>query len=317
MKNKKNSEKKYISELAGWNSTSSLLKGSFLILITLSVFYFLFKKINLEQVVSYLKTISIYTWIYASLITFSFLILSAIRWHFIMKAMGSNLPIKRCMLIIIGIWPISTISPSKSGDFLKAFSLRKEIDSMKVAGTVITERILDIVVLALFAFSGGLFLNQKIISYLSGLVLLGTISVLCFSKFSSRLPINNSLKKKLSDLFYSLNLLFKQSRLFFIILSLTAANWFASILQTKLLFDSVGANVSIGFATAALPIAIFAGLLPITFGGMGTRDTAIVVLFSAYASPSQALTVALLYSFFGYWLLAVLGTPFMKKALGY
>ena len=85
--------------------------------------------------------------------------------------------------------------------------------------------------------------------------------------------------------------------------------------QTKLLFDGVGVGVPLGFTAAALPVAIFVGLLPITCGGMGTRDSAIAVLFAEFATAPQALAVALLYSFFGYWLLAVVGIPFVKKAI--
>jgi hypothetical protein len=48
---------------------------------------------------------------------------------------------------------------------------------------------------------------------------------------------------------------------------------------------------------------------------MATRDSAMVVLFSAFASSSQALAAGILYSFFGYWLLAVAGIPFIRKAL--
>ena len=87
------------------------------------------------------------------------------------------------------------------------------------------------------------------------------------------------------------------------------------LILTRILFGGVNAAVPLGFTATALPIAIFAGLIPITLGGMGTRDTAMVVLFAAYASSSQALAVALLYSFFGYWLLAVVGIPYIRKAL--
>jgi len=48
---------------------------------------------------------------------------------------------------------------------------------------------------------------------------------------------------------------------------------------------------------------------------MGTRDLALVTLFAPFASSSQALAVGLLYSFFGHWLLAVLGLPFVRRAL--
>lgn len=98
-------------------------------------------------------------------------------------------------------------------------------------------------------------------------------------------------------------------------LLLTALNWFASMVQTKLLFGGVGAVVPLGFTVAALPVVLFVGLLPITFAGMGTRDSAMLVMFFAYATQAQILAVGLLYTFFGYWLLALVGIPFVKNAL--
>jgi hypothetical protein len=47
---------------------------------------------------------------------------------------------------------------------------------------------------------------------------------------------------------------------------------------------------------------------------MGTRDAAIIILFSAYATSGELLAVALLYSLFRYWLLAIAGLPFMRIA---
>lgn len=314
-KKNKNSKKYKIAELSGWSKPNSLFKGILLISITFFIFYFLFQKIDLRQVNQDLQQISFKTWIIASILSFSFLIFSAIRWHIIIKVMGNYVSIKRCILIILGIWPLSSISPSKSGDLLKAFSLRKEISAMKVAGTVITERILDLVMLSLFAFVGGLLLDQKLITFISGGIILLIISIVCLSRFSHMFSINESVKDKLSDLLHSLTLLTQKPFLLCLILLLTALNWFASIIQTKILFDSVGASVTLGFTTTALPIAIFAGLLPITFGGMGTRDSAIVLLFSSFSTTSQSLSVAILYSFFGYWLLAVFGIPFIRKAL--
>jgi hypothetical protein len=48
---------------------------------------------------------------------------------------------------------------------------------------------------------------------------------------------------------------------------------------------------------------------------MGTRDAAIIMVFSGYATSSQLLAVALLFSLFRYWLLAIVGLPFMRIAL--
>ena len=63
------------------------------------------------------------------------------------------------------------------------------------------------------------------------------------------------------------------------------------------------------------PLAIFISLIPITIAGMGTRDSAIIYLFSSWASPSVCLGVGFLYTLFAYWFLALIGLPIIKKLL--
>ena len=123
------------------------------------------------------------------------------------------------------------------------------------------------------------------------------------------------LREKLERLLRVLGALRARPALAAGVLLLTAVNWLASIIQTHLLLLAVGAPVSFLLTATVLPIAIFVGLVPVTIGGMGTRDAALVSLLASAATPAQALSVGLLYSFFGYWLPALLGLPFFRSAL--
>ncbi len=78
-------------------------------------------------------------------------------------------------------------------------------------------------------------------------------------------------------------------------------------------FYALGSSVPLVVAMANIPIAIFIGLVPVTLGGMGTRDAAIIFLFSVFATPSQLLGVGILFSLFRYWLPSLIGIPFMRK----
>ena len=302
-------------KLNGLGRRSSLLRGLLLVALTLLVFYLLFRRIDLSQVIALLHVIPISTWLIATLLTLSFPVMSAVRWHFILGTMGFDVSIARCLLIIVGLWPLSSISPSKAGDLLKAISLRRDIGPMVVAGSVLTERALDLLMLALFALIGGLFFRDLRIIAVATVAILGVSAATMVARLDIELPFGQRIQTKLRELLHSIRVLGTQPGTLVAILVLTAANWFASIVQTKLLFHGIGANVPFVFTAAALPVGIFVGLLPITFGGMGTRDSAMVVLFAGFATAPQALAVGLLYSFFGYWLLAIVGIPLVKKAL--
>ena len=96
-------------------------------------------------------------------------------------------------------------------------------------------------------------------------------------------------------------------------IGLTLINCATTVLVTAVLFDAVGASVPLAFVTAAILPAMFAGLLPFTLAGMGTRDSVLIVLFAAYASAAQSLSVGLLDAFFFRWLLSLLGLPFLQQ----
>jgi len=279
--------------------------------ITGGIFYLLFRSIDVQAVLSAINQMDPVHFVVAAILTLTFPVMSAIRWRIILRRIGYRVSFSRCLTIIVGIWPISAVSPSKSGDLLKIYSLRVNTDSLAVAGSVIFERVLDVIVLAAFALVGGIFFNNMPIVYISAAVLVLVAAVFVLVNTGLRFPGRAKVRQMLVSLEkVSANRLSLMS-----VFLLTVANWFGSIVQAKVLFDGVGAHVGLGFTCAGLPVAIFAGLVPVTVAGMGTRDAAMVSLFSSYASNHQILAVAILYSFFAYWLLSIIGLPFMKKAL--
>lgn len=301
--------------LSGWMEGRGRVRGLVLIGVTVGVFYLLFRRIDLNQTLAVIRTIPAGTWLLATLLTLSFPVLSALRWHLILRVAGHQIGVWRCVTVIIGVWPISAISPSKAGDLLKTLALRREADPLVVAGTVLAERVIDVLVLAGLALAGGLVFSRVPIVGVAAAALAASLAVIAVADLGLRLPLPPKWSARVAQLSVPLRALRRSGGALALVLLLTVANWAASIVQTKLLFDAAHAHVSLGFTTAALPVAIFAGLLPVTIGGMGTRDAAMVALFAAYATADQTLAVAILYSFFGYWLLAMLGLPLTKRAL--
>jgi len=297
------------------NRMKTWLKMFLFLGITILIFYLLFRRIDFFAVLGLIRQVSVWYMLIAFLLTMSFPVMSALRWQQILKSMDYHVSFVRCLLIIVGIWPISATSPSKAGDLLKAYSLRNDIPASKVAGSVLTERALDVFSLTMFSLAGSIIFRKLEILLIAVAILVIIILAFIIVNLGIRFPIKESWQEKLDNLLLSTRTLAQNKWALVLILFLTFGNWFASIVQTKLLFQAIDAQVPLLFTATALPIAIFVGLIPITLSGMGTRDSAIVFFFSDYASASQALAVGILYSFFGYWLLSIIGLPFMRKAL--
>jgi uncharacterized protein (TIRG00374 family) len=87
------------------------------------------------------------------------------------------------------------------------------------------------------------------------------------------------------------------------------ALWAAHLTQVWLLARAIGPNVPWAPSLAAAALAILAGLMPFTVAGIGTRDAAIVVLFSPWLSAAGGAALGVLATS-RYLVPALAGLPF-------
>lgn len=282
--------------------------------ITIAIFYLLFTKIDFYSVVGILSNANPLYLFLAFLLTLSFPLIETKRWQIILKTMGYNFPYKECFNLTMGAYPLTCITPSKSGDFIKAYYLKDKIPTSKTVGSVLTERIFDVFVLVLYSLIGMLFYKKFEHAGIALIILF----CICLIFLFHRLILNfqkKSWNEKLQNLTISLKALMENMRAFSIVIVYSFSIWFLAMLQILIFFNTLEIDIPLLFIFTNSPIAIFIGLLPVTLGGMGTRDAAIIFLFSEYGTPSQLLGVGILFSLFRYWLLALIGLPFMRKMM--
>ena len=296
---------------------SSRLKTILILPITIAIFYVIFTKIDFYSVVDVLLHANIFYLLIALLLLFVIILITAKRWQIILETMGYNFQYKDCFNLIMAAFPLTSITPSKSGDVVKAYYLKDKIPASKTVGSVITERMFDVLTLVSFSLIGMTFCKKYEFAFIALIIFVCIIAVFLLVRagFNLHLPIKSSWNEKIQNLILSTKLLIKDKRAFLFILSYSILIWFISIVQTITFFYALGINVPLLFTIANIPIAIFIGLVPVTLGGMGTRDVAIIFLFSGYATPSELLGVGILFSLFRYWLVSLMGIPFMRKMM--
>ncbi len=289
----------------------------FVFAITIAIFYFIFTKIDFYSVLEVLSHANPFYLFIALLLLFVVILITAKRWQTILETMGYNFQYKECFILIMAAFPLTSITPSKSGDVIKAYYLKDKIPASKTVGSVITERMFDVLALVLFSLIGMTFYKKYELAFIVLVILIFIIAIFLLVRdgFNFRLPIKSSWDDKIQNLILSTKLLTKDKKVFSIILSYSLLIWFISIVQTITFFYALGISLPLLFAMANIPVAIFIGLIPVTLGGMGTRDAAIIFLFSGFATPEKLLGVGILFSIFRYWLLSLLGIPFMRMLL--
>ena len=292
-----------------------MLKSVLVLSITIAIFYIIFLKIDFWSVVDVLSRVDLFYLFIALLLTITSLFITATRWQTILETMGYNLQYKECFYLIMGALPLASVTPSKSGDVAKAYYLKDKIPASKTVGSVITERLLDVLTLVFFSLIGMIFCKRYELAGVALVILVCIIMVFLLVRagFNFHLPIKSSWNEKIQNMILSTKLQTKDKKAFLTVVLYSFSIWFLGIIQTLVFFYALGIKVPLLFTIANIPIAIFIGFIPVTVGGMGTRDATICFLFSEYATPSELLSVGILFSFFRYWLPALLGIPFMRK----
>ena len=285
-----------------------------MILITITIFYLIFRSVPIQDLVTVFLNAN-YMYIFLSLLPLCLsLVFLAKRWQVILDVMGYHIPLKECFIIIMAAMPFSTVTPSKSGDLVRAYYLRdKNVPVTKTVGGVISERILDILILSVFSLGGMLYFGKYDFFYLGIIGFFIAIILITILYYNISLPLSKSWSERIENISLSMRMLIDNKNALGAVVGYSIIVWTLTIIQTMMFFYALQIDIPILVIVGIIPIAIFIGMLPVTIGGMGTRDAAIIVLFSSYALPSQLLGVGLLFSFFRYWLLAGIGLIFMKK----
>jgi len=177
---------------------------------------------------------------------------------------------------------LNLVVPSKLGDLSKAAML--PVERTRAGGRAVLEKVADVVALALVWAAGAWGVDGR---WLSGL-LLALVATACVRR------LRESTAYGLAS--YSLVL------------------WSLHLLQIDCFLKAAGVFVPWAVASARIPAAIFAGLLPISFCGIGTRDSALVWLFSDLA-PAPAMAAVGVLTALRYLVPGAAGIPFVSGLL--
>lgn len=296
-----------------WQNRRLLLQMGFVLIVTAAVVAGLVAWAGAEGVLGLIFGVQAGHLLAATLLVLLVPIVHAWRFRAVLVATGYPVCPWRAFVLTMATWPVGAITPSKSGDLLKAYYLRREVPAAVTMGTVLAERMVDVAVWGVVAMIGSMLFSHLGIIAFSAAVLGGVLAFFLLAPQARRLPLKHSWLERIDRLLSSTYALFRLPRLLATTIGLTVVNCLVTVLVTAILFDAVGARVPFFYTLAGLPPAMFAGLLPFTIGGMGTRDSVLILLFEGYATAAQALSVGILYAFLFRWLLSCLGLPFLQR----
>jgi uncharacterized protein (TIRG00374 family) len=244
---------------------------------------------------------------------------------------GARLGIGESNRLILVASVLNLVLPSKMGDLAKAWFIKERghASASLAFALVVFEKTCDMLSLLLWCAFGLLLYPQKDALFwimtacvtgglVAGLALLGspTLAELAFRTGARLAPAKSRAKleqlrlawREMHDFFWH-----DRSRLARV--SATSVFiWFLHLLQIWMFILALRAHTPFLANLALAPLAILAGLLPLTLAGIGTRDAALILFYRPYLDAPTAAALGILCTM-RYVLPAVGGMPFVAQYL--
>jgi uncharacterized protein (TIRG00374 family) len=250
------------------------------------------------------------------------------RWQRMTRAFVP-MTMVQCVQLVLATNTANVVLPSKLGDLGKGVVLARsgKISLPGGMSLVVLEKLMDVAALAVIMLAGTAVLlsglkglsplhqGAALMASFVGLAALVAIAVLYLAPLpSGKSEAGGALVKVVKvarGARDGLNLLRSHGASGLLLLGSTMAIWMLHMVQIWAFFQAVGAQPDLARFLCLAPLAIFIGLVPITFGGFGTRDSALVALFVPIPEPVM-LSAALLVNT-RYIVPALLGWPFFHR----
>ena len=244
---------------------------------------------------------------------------------------GARLGFGEANRLILAASVLNMVLPSKMGDIAKAYFMKQRghLDGSLSLSLVVFEKACDMLSLLLWCAFGLMLYPSKnwlfwtmTVSVAVGLIV--GVLLLSSRKFAKVFFLVGKAiaPKKIKLKIQKLQISWEEMLAYFWhdknqLLKITFTSifiWFLHLLQIWFFILALKAWTPLLANLALAPLAILAGLLPLTFAGVGTRDAALIAFYQPYFNAPTAAALGLLCTS-RYLLPAIGGMPFLGQYL--
>jgi len=272
-----------------FNLKTVVIAVSFAVLVYLVLIMFS----DLEK----LASITVHPLIIISFLFLSFLniLFRGLRWHDYSQKLGAKTSFKTNLLINFSGYSL-VVTPGKIGDVLKIYLLKKLSGKgmSKTASTILLERTIDTIALALLVLTG-IFINTKIA--ITSIIILALaiafLFVLRFDKFYkgvSRLPFIKRFAEQIGQLKDGSKSISDPKTIMKSLL-FTIPAWFVQCLGFYLLLNGLGVQTTLTIAVFIFSASILLGAVSMLPGGLGATEGTMTFLMTSLLSMDVTTAV--------------------------
>lgn len=297
-------------------------------LIGIILFIVILSRSNIPAILTIFSRINPF---YFSLSLFSLIpivTVKALKWKALARPFNVGLPFRKAVVGWTVGYSFGLVTPGRVGDLIRAYYLRDHAALGKSLSTVIIDRVMDVVILFIFALLGlvaflNLIPNQGAILQTIILVFAAFIFILALAtrKSAMRFVLKALFKRVVpekhietfrltfNEFYDGLSQMAKARSAIFWSAGLGVLVWVITIFQYWMFALSLGiSQLTFFHIFCIMPITLLVELIPISILGLGTRDATLIFFFSLFTLQAElAISFSLLFFIADYALLGLIG----------
>jgi len=318
------------SRLGSWRTVASF--GLALLILGLVVFLGIKHGLSPQEVASKLSRANWWFVLAGFVVYYLSFPLRGFRWKLLLEGAYrdshddriADMHLSGLTQIIFISWFVNCVVPAKLGDLYRAYlaKLWQHISWVKTVGTVVAERIVDLLVLAfLLSASGLIAFHAKLGSIKIILILALALAVVGIALLASIRRLGPNIRKLIPNRFHARyqaledglvqSLTLKRLP---VVVGATIPIWLLEGLRIQFVFLALNVSMSGITPVPYLPFLFFAlgnavlTTIPATPGGLGIAQSGMAtVMILLGVSKSNATAVVILDSLLSYWSIAIVG----------
>jgi hypothetical protein len=237
-------------------------------------------------------------------------VLWALRWWLLLRASGLPVALRQLVSInLVASFFTNFLPTTVGGDMVRVYELSRRRGAVEtVLATVLVDRLIGltaVLLMALFALGVGyqyageravvITVTVAALGLGAGLALLWNRQVLRSLGWVFRLPVIGRLEPYIQQLDTALHVLQRGRRSLAQTLGVTLCAQVLEVCSVLAFTRALGIQAPLAYAFIALPLIWIVTLVPFSFGGVGIRESAFVLLYGAIGVPAaHAMALSLL-----------------------
>lgn len=272
--------------------------------IGVALFAVILTRVDLREIWSSYRDIKLSHALSGIVLLFALTLFKSLRWRRIVSSQGLPVPVSMAFRIYAASLYLGVVTPGRLGDFAKSLYLSgRGMTAGKALFSSLADRLFDIVFLVGIGYASllvypGIFANQLLISsLLLAAVAVAVGALFCrsgvlkrwVSTFLSRMPawkVKARIGRIITESIGEFGLLGIRTSAIAVLLTLAA--WTAHYLFFIIFARALGIGASIPILIVSVSAAIFVALIPVSLSGLGTRDLALILIFSRAGLSREA-----------------------------